>query len=84
MECGNVYKESDSVQYLVSRYSDVAGKLIPFFDKYKIIGVKYQDYQDFRKVVELMKSKDHLRIEGLEEIKKKKKIIQSMNKGRII
>lgn len=81
MECGNVYKESDSVQYLVSRYSDVAGKLIPFFDKYKIIGVKYQDYQDFRKVVELMKSKDHLRIEGLEEIKK---IIQSMNKGRII
>jgi len=53
--------------------------LIPLFDKYKIIGVKYQDYLDFKRVVELVKKKDHLTVAGLEEIKK---IKEGMNKGR--
>jgi hypothetical protein len=44
---------------------DLSEKLIPFFDKYKIIGVKYQDYLEFKRVVELMKKKDHLTVAGL-------------------
>jgi hypothetical protein len=63
-------------------------KIIPFFDKYKIIitcltfaldrskarvqtmvGVKLQDYLDFKKVAELMRTKDHLTTSGLKKIK---------------
>ena len=46
--------------------------IIPFFDKYKIIGVKSEDFEDFKKVTELMKNKAHLTappVEGLEKIR---------------
>jgi hypothetical protein len=54
-------------------------KIVPFFDKYKIIGVKLQDYLDFKRVSELMKTKEHLTTLGLEKIKE---IKEGMNKGR--
>lgn len=54
--------------------------LIPFFDKYKIIGVKYEDYLDFKKVAQLMEKKAHLTIEGLEDIRK---IKAKMNRSRV-
>jgi hypothetical protein len=79
LECGNVYKDQELVQYLITKNFDLSGKLIPFFEKYQIIGVKYQDYLDFKQVVELMKKKDHLTVEGLEKIKN---IKERMNKGR--
>ena len=47
--------------------------------KYKIIGVKYEDYQDFKKVAQLMEKKAHLTIEGLEDIRR---IKAKMNRGR--
>ena len=50
-----------------------------FFDKYKIIGVKYEDYLDFKKVAQLMEKKAHLTIEGLEDIRR---IKAKMNRGR--
>lgn len=54
--------------------------LIPFFDKYQIIGVKYEDYLDFKKVAQLMEKKAHLTIEGLEDIRR---IKAKMNRGRV-
>jgi len=79
LNCGNVYKDSDSVQYVVTKFTDLTDKLIPFFDKYEIIGIKTQDYVDFKKVVKLMQDKDHLTESGLNKI-----IIikDGMNKGR--
>jgi LAGLIDADG DNA endonuclease family protein len=53
-------------------------KVIPFFDKYKIIGIKFQDYQDFKKVADLIKNKDHLTVKGLNKINK---IKEGMNNG---
>jgi hypothetical protein len=69
LNCGNVNKNSNCIDYTVIRYDDLELKIIPFFDKYKIIGVKLQDYLDFKKVVELMRTNDHLTISGLEKIK---------------
>ena len=78
--CGNVYKESEgTVQFSVTKYKDLTDKIIPFFDKYKVVGVKFQDYQDFKKVSELMKNRDHLTAEGLDSILK---IKAGMAKGR--
>jgi hypothetical protein len=37
-------------------------------DKYPLLGAKLQDYLDFVKVAELIKSKEHLTIEGLAKI----------------
>ena len=79
LECGYVFKGQNLVQYIINKNSDLFETLIPFFDKYKIIGVKYQDYLDFKRVVELVKKKDNLTVAGLEEIKK---IKEGMNKGR--
>jgi hypothetical protein len=56
-------------------------KIIPFFVKYSIIGVKSLDFYDWCKVAELMKEKKHLTNEGLTQIRK---IKAAMNTGRKI
>ncbi len=37
--------------------SDIENKVIPFFNKYPILGVKELDFEDFKKVGELVKNK---------------------------
>lgn len=66
-------------QYLVTVFSDINDKLIPFLNEYPLLGVKKDDYLDFAQIAELIKSKAHLTDEGLERIK----LIQSnMNRKR--
>jgi len=56
-----------------------AEKIIPFFDKYPVKGVKSLDYADFKRAIEIIKFKGHLTVDGLEEIRK---IKAGMNRGR--
>ena len=79
LDCGVISKNSTWIDYTVISYNDLIFKIINFFDKYKIIGVKLQDYLDFKRVAELMKTKDHLTTLGWEKIKE---IKEGMNKGR--
>ena len=60
-DCGNLYfgKTKEVVDYCVEKYSDLTEKILPFFNKYPILGVKYQDFEDFCRVVSLMKEKKH-------------------------
>ena len=55
--------------FVVTKFSDITEKIIPFFDKYPLVGAKRQDYLSFVKVAELMQAKAHLTKEGLEQIK---------------
>ena len=55
-------------------------KLSRFFVKYPIQGQKILDFQDFRKVANLINKKAHLTTEGLNQIRM---IRKGMNKGRI-
>ena len=80
LNCGIINKNNNSIDLVINKYDDIINKLIPFFDSYKILGVKYQDFLDFKKVSELMSKKDHLTIDGFKKIKEIKKF---MNKGRI-
>ena len=48
--------------------SDIENKVIPFFEKYPILGVKSSDFEDFKLVAELVKNKEHLNIDGLNKI----------------
>ena len=79
LNCGSVYTYLEEAQYMVINTEDLVEKIIPFFDKYKILGVKNLDYQNFKKVIELVKNKEHLTTEGLDKILELK---ESMNKGR--
>jgi hypothetical protein len=65
--------------YLVEKFPDLTDKIVPFFHKYPILGIKSQDFEDFCKVVELMKNKAHLTEEGLNQIRL---IKAGMNSGR--
>lgn len=78
--CGKLYFSRNEVNLIVSTFSDINLKIISLFNKYPLLGTKKEDYLDFCKVAELMKSKDHLTKEGIENIK----IIKSnMNSKRI-
>lgn len=80
-DCGNLYfgKTKEAADYCVEKSSDLTEKILPFFNKYPILGVKYQDFEDFCRVVSLMKEKKHLTQSGLDEILE---IKARMNQGR--
>lgn len=44
--CGNVCKDKEAFRYRVEVFSDNNEKIIPFFKKYNIAGVKAQDFKD--------------------------------------
>jgi hypothetical protein len=46
--CGRYFAPSNknSSYFVVSNFSDIDTKIIPFFDKYNILGVKAKDYDD--------------------------------------
>jgi hypothetical protein len=80
--CGRYFYDSkgEGVDFLVTRLPDISEKIIPFFTKYPIEGVKAKDFADFCKVAEIMETKGHLTESGLNEIR----IIKSgMNLRRI-
>ena len=79
LSCGKINKEGECFRFIVTKWSDVENKIIPFFRKYPIIGVKSKHFLDFCKVAELMKTKAYLTKEGLEQIRK---IKAGMNTGR--
>jgi len=54
---------------VVQRLSDIVKIIIPFFDKYRLEGVKLKDYEDFKAASILMDKKAHLTKEGLEELR---------------
>ena len=93
--CGNVSVDG-AVDYLVVKFSDrssfawliislkwadLTDKVIPFFVKYPILGVKSKDFADFCKVAELVQNKAHLTTEGL-SYAQIRQIKAGMNTGR--
>lgn len=80
--CGNIYKktkQSKIIDLRVYKFEDITKKIIPFFEKYPIRGIKHLDYLDFLEGAKLMCSGKHLLKEGLEQIRK---IKNRMNKSR--
>ena len=64
-------------EFKTTKFTDLTDKIIPFFEKYSILGVKSQDFADFRKVAKMVQK--NLTAEGLDQIRK---IKAGMNKGR--
>ena len=78
---GKIYKYPDklAVSLNILKFSDINEKIIPFFNKYPIDGVKLYDYLDWCKINQLMNNGLHLTKKGLNIIQK---IKSGMNKGR--
>lgn len=82
--CGNFKEDSRSsdkvvgVYYYVIKFKDINEKIIPFFEKYPLQGIKASNFANFCTVAKLMQNKEHLTQEGLEEIQK---IKAKMNKS---
>jgi len=68
--CGSVTinEASQIARFSVTKLSDIQNIIIPFLDKYPIVGEKVKDYEDFKKVSDLITNKSHLTEEGLKEI----------------
>jgi hypothetical protein len=66
--------------YLVTKFKDIQDKIIPFFEKYPVKGVKFDDFSDLKQVMSLRENNNTLTEEVLAEIQ----LIRSgMNKGRV-
>ena len=77
--CGKIYKRGNAFDFWVTKLNDIQNKIIPFFQKYPIHGVKALDFADWCQAAELMQNKMHLKIEGLNQIRR---IKAGMNRGR--
>lgn len=47
LSCGKISKRGDIVDIHVTKFTDVIEKIIPFFDRYPVIGVKRENFNDF-------------------------------------
>lgn len=68
--CGKYYSHSiyETGEFLVANIEDNINKIIPFFDKYSILGTKVKDLEDFKTIALLIQNKSHLNPEGLNQI----------------
>lgn len=81
LNTGNVYNysEKSAVVLEIVNFSDISDTIIPFFEKYPIIGIKQLDYLDWSLVAQLMSGGHHLTGEGLTLIRS---IKEKMNRER--
>lgn len=76
----NIYKnyKYSAFEIRLTQFENIK-KIILFFKNHPILGMKSLDFQDFCKIVDLMKEDKHLTVDGLNEIR----IIKSkMNRNR--
>lgn len=73
-DCGKVRPNKgngDSIMmYRVRSITHLLEKIIPFFERNRLITIKQYDFYKFRKILLIMRNGGHLTVEGLEEIKK--------------
>ena len=61
-------QDKDSVQYRVASLKEIRDIIIPHFDKYPPATQKLADFILFKQVLDLIKEKDNLSIEGISKI----------------
>jgi LAGLIDADG endonuclease len=55
LDCGTLRKAGNGGWYWeVNRLSDLSGRIVPFFDRFPIVGTKAEDYRLWRSAVQLL------------------------------
>lgn len=73
-ECGYVSEKGGNPScftYAIDKINDLITKVIPFFDKYRLIGEKYNNFLLFKDIVIRMGNKEHLTQSGFIKIAEK-------------
>ena len=71
---GNIgYRKSQDTYYYSSTNYKSADRWVEYLDKYKMIGPKYEEYKLWRRVWKMIKEREHLKKDGIEEIKEIKR-----------
>lgn len=76
-----IYDTETTSLFQIKNYTVIINKIIPFFNKYPILGVKSLDFEDFKQIAFLMSNKEHLTPEGMSRIIE---IVNGMNLDRSI
>ena len=61
-------KRDKTLVYVVRDRKDLLTKIIPFFEKYPLRTAKREDFEIFRKVVQMIERKQHFDLEGFQII----------------
>lgn len=77
LDCGNIYrleyeryaKWRPHVKLKVSNFADISTKIIPFFTRYPLQAKKLLQFENFCLAAEIIRSKQHLTLEGIEQIR---------------
>ncbi len=83
LNCGKIHPKPgnpDVLVYTVSNRRHLAEKVIPFFEKYKLISNKWYDFLKFREIVMAMEKKKHHTPEGF--LKLVKLALQMNKRGK--
>ena len=76
--CGVVrVNHDDRYCYRVRQFSHLKDIIVPFFEKHKLLTTKRLDFEKFRRVLLMMEKKQHLTVDGLNQIRE---IQQTMNR----
>ena len=59
----------DIYRYCVRSLKDLIEKIIPFFEKHRLMTAKRKDFIQFKRIVKLMKNGNHLKSVGFKKIK---------------
>lgn len=79
--CGVVRSNhGDRMAYRVRNKDHLLKIIIPFFEKHLLKSKKRVDFQKFRRVLRMMETNQHLKKEGITEIRK---IASQMNRGML-
>ena len=81
LNCGRYISKNGYGEFVVEKFSDVSGKVIPIFEEFKLHGIKSKNFEDFKKAAILIENKEHLTREGLDKIKKIKGVMNKNRKG---
>ena len=77
--CGVVRQNhGDRMAYRVRGLDHLTQRVIPFFEQHKLKSKKRVDFEKFRRVLQLMDRKEHLKADGIETIRA---IASTMNTG---
>ncbi len=78
---GKIYKYGgkSAVSLTIVDFADITNIIVPFFNKYPLLGIKLYDYLDWCKIHNLMINRLHFTVQGIDSIRN---IKSGMNTGR--
>ena len=83
LKCGTIReRKNDGIWYYeVNNFNAIKTNIIPFFNRFGFLSAKKKrDFSKFKQIAKLIENKDHLTIEGIQEILK---IRKEMNDGGV-